>query len=347
MTQSFTITIGSAQSIGFDTMPNSIFGVSPFAIAAQSSALLPVSFTVTTPAVCKISDNLVMLLSAGTCSITAGQPGNGAFNAATSVTNSFTVTTAKTSTTFTAAGPAIQVGSSPQSMAAADLNGDGVPDLAVANFNDGTMTVLLGTGTGAFNAATTSPFMLGANPRGVAVGDFTGNGKQDLLAANSADDNVSVLLGNGSGGFTAEQNSPFVVDPSSLVVGDFNGDGIQDFASTDLTSNTVKIMLGNGAGGFTGSHNGIPFPVGSSPQAIAVGDFNGDGIEDIAIADFTAHAVTVLQGDGAGNFAPFAGSPVPGGAESLFGGGGRLQRRRHSGSGDGEPFGQQCHGAAG
>jgi FG-GAP-like repeat/Beta-propeller repeat len=310
VTQSFTVTIGAAQSIGFDAIPNQILGVSPFPLAAQSSAVLPVSFTVTTPAVCKISDNLVMLLSAGTCSIAAGQPGNGAFNAATPVTNSFTVVTAKTSTTFTAAGPSIQVGSSPQSMAVGDFNGDGVPDLAVANFNDGTMTVLLGTGTGAFNAASKNPVTLGSNPRGVAVGDFTGNGKQDLIAANSADDNVSVLLGNGSGGFTAEQNNPFVVDPSSLVVGDFNGDGIQDFASTDLTSNTLKILLGNGSGGFTGSHNGIPFPVGSSPQAVAVGDFNGDGIEDLVTANFSGSSVTVLQGDGAGNFAPFTGSPV-------------------------------------
>ena len=312
VTQSFTVTTGSAQTIAFDAIPNQILGISPFAIAAQSTAVLPVIFTVTTPAVCKISDNLVMLLGAGTCSITANQAGNGAFNAATSVTNSFTVATAKTSTTFSAAmGSPITVGSSPQSMATGDFNGDGVPDLAVANFNNGNMTVLLGTGTGTFNAAKKSPFMVGNNPRGVGVGDFTGNGIQDLLAANSADDNLSVLLGSGSGGFTAEQNNPFAVDPSSLVVGDFNGDGIQDFAVTDLTSNTVKILLGNGAGGFTGSHNGIPFPAGSSPQAIAVGDFNGDGIEDLVIADFTGKGVTVLQGDGAGNFTAFTGSPFP------------------------------------
>jgi len=310
VTQSFTVTTGTAQTISFDPIPNRIFGISPFAIAAQSSALLPVSFTVTTTAVCRISDNLVMPLSAGTCSIAASQPGNATYNAATSVTSSFTVATAKPSGTFAAAaGGPFTVGSSPQSVAVGDFNGDGVPDLAVTNFSSGNVTVLLGTGTGAFNASTNSPFTVQSNPRTVAVGDFTGNGKQDLIAANSADDSISVLLGNGSGEFTAEPNSPFASVPAGLVVGDFNGDGIEDVAATGLTSDTVKVLLGDGAGGFTGSHNGIPFRVGSSPQSVTVGDFNGDGIEDLAIANFSGSSVTVLQGDGAGNFTEFMGSP--------------------------------------
>src|SRR5580704_13381807 len=106
-----------------------------------------------------------------------------------------------------------------------------------------------------------------------------------------------------------QQNPPFVSNPSAIVVGDFNGDGIEDFAATGLTSNTVKVLLGNGSGGFTGSNNGLPFGVGSSPESVTVGDFNGDGIEDLAIGNFAGSSVTVLRGDGAGNFTPFTGSP--------------------------------------
>src|SRR5271155_1320496 len=87
---------GSSQTIAFDAIPNQILGVSPFPIVAPASSGLPVTFTSNLPAVCKTSGTMVMLLSVGTCSITAGQGGNGSFNAATPVTRMFTVTEAKT-----------------------------------------------------------------------------------------------------------------------------------------------------------------------------------------------------------------------------------------------------------
>src|ERR1700728_3002608 len=93
----------ATQTIAFDAIPSQILGVSPFPIAAQASSGLPVSFASTTTAVCTNAGSLVMLLSAGTCSITASQAGNSNFNEATPVTRSFSVSLAKTSGSFTTA----------------------------------------------------------------------------------------------------------------------------------------------------------------------------------------------------------------------------------------------------
>ncbi len=99
----FTIT-AATQTIAFDAIPNQILGVSPFVIAAQASSLLPVSFTASgygaSSSVCTNASNLVMLLSAGTCSITASQGGSANYAAATAVTRSFTVSQAKVSGSF-------------------------------------------------------------------------------------------------------------------------------------------------------------------------------------------------------------------------------------------------------
>lgn len=80
-------------------------------------------------------------------------------------------------------------------MAAGDFNGDGIQDLAVANFGDGTATVLLGNGSGGFTAATGGPFAVGTSPFSLAVADFNGDGIEDFATANNGSNNVTVLLG--------------------------------------------------------------------------------------------------------------------------------------------------------
>jgi hypothetical protein len=135
---------------------------------------------------------------------------------------------------------------------------------------------------------------VGTTPGSLVVGDFNGDGHQDLAAAN-ASNNVTVLLGDGLGGFTAAKGSPFAVGttPVSLVAGDFNGDGRQDLAAAG--GNTVTVLLGDGSGGFTAAARS-PFAVGTGPSSLVVGDFNGDGIEDIATANAASSDVTVLLG---------------------------------------------------
>jgi hypothetical protein len=299
----------SAQTIAFDAIPNQIFGISPFVIAAQASSLLPVGFVSTTPTICTLADDLVMLLKAGTCSITASQAGNANYSAATSVTRSFTVSVAKQSGSFTAAsGSPLTVAGSATSVAVGDFNGDGIPDLATASGDS--VTVMLGGGTGGFNPAPGSPFAVGSDPNSVVVGDFNGDGIQDLAVANYFDNNVTVLLGNGSGGFTPAPGSPFAVgtNPYCVVVGDFNGDGIQDLATANWAGSSLSVLLGNGSGGFTAA-TGSPFAAGINPRFVVVGDFNRDGIEDLAAVNRNGNNLTVLLGNGSGGFTAATGSP--------------------------------------
>src|SRR5207237_1346847 len=138
-----------------------------------------------------------------------------------------------------------------------------------------------------FVAVVGSPFASGGTgPLSVAVGDLNGDGRLDLAAANFTSSNVSVLLGNGAGGFAPAGGSPFAgggTGPMSVAVGDLNGDGRLDLATANQTSANVSVLLRNGAGRFAAAA-GSPFATGGSgPRSVAVGDLNGDGKQDLAV----------------------------------------------------------------
>src|SRR5206468_6958219 len=117
----------------------------------------------------------------------------------------------------------------------------------------------------------------------VAVGDFNGDGRLDLVVSNAGVNTVSVLLGNGDGTFQPARSFAAGPNPTSVVAGDFNGDGKLDLAIADYGSNddsnsttvatTVSVLLGKGDGTFQAAQT---FEAGSCPYALAVGDFNGD-----------------------------------------------------------------------
>lgn len=138
-------------------------------------------------------------------------------------------------------------------------------------------------------------------PNSVAVGDFNGDGNQDLAVANGKSGTVSVLLGNGHGGFQPAVNYTVKGFPDSVVVGDFNQDGKPDLAVSNLASNSVFVLLGNGKGNF---QNPVEYPAGSGARGLAVGDFNRDGKPDLAVADNYSNAIAVLEGNGDGSFQP-------------------------------------------
>jgi hypothetical protein len=178
------------------------------------------------------------------------------------------------------------------------LNGDGIPDLAVANRGDDSVSVLLSKGDGTFQAA--QSYATGSAPISLAAADLNGDGHTDLVTANAADGTVSILLGNGDGSFQAAQSYRVAV-ASSVAVGDFNHDGIPDLAVAGSDTRgrfVVSILLGNGDGTFQAAvNNDVGY--GSS---VAVGDFNGDGSLDLAVVHGDSHSLYIFLGKGNGTF---------------------------------------------
>jgi acetyl esterase/lipase len=184
------------------------------------------------------------------------------------------------------------------SVAIADFDRDGRPDLVVANrgpfpnyATPSTIAVLRQNEDGSFGPART--FTVGANPAAVVVADLNGDGRMDVATANLESDNVSVLLGNGDGSLAPAQNYQ-VGRAESLAVGDFNGDGILDIVTANRHA-FVSVLLGNGNGTFQ-----LPcdFWAGAEPVSVAVGDFNGDGRADLAVAQAYSGQLSVLLNNG-------------------------------------------------
>lgn len=209
------------------------------------------------------------------------------------------------------------VGDRPTEAAVADLNGDGRPDLAVAYGstdvqNPGGVRVLLNNGDGTFHSG--GSYATGCSPSSVAIGDLNKDGRPDLVVANSNSDGcgggVSVLLGNGDGSFRKAVNWPVGVFPQSIQIADFDGDGNPDLAVADECGNTnlLWVMPGRGDGTFGPPRS---FPLGNGrelkPFQVVVGDFNGDGKPDVAVANDVGQDVSVLLNESIRPYEPGSG----------------------------------------
>lgn len=148
-----------------------------------------------------------------------------------------------------------------------------------------------------------------ARPISVVSGDFNKDGKLDLIASNLFANSISVILGDGSGGFNMPTNIEVVNDgrgsPAGLAVADFNSDGNLDLAvAIEYNPGRVFVLSGNGAGGFSVA---AMLEAGVNTTAVAVGDFTGDGKADIAAinkgdAPMIAGNVSVFVNSGSGSF---------------------------------------------
>jgi hypothetical protein len=149
------------------------------------------------------------------------------------------------------------------------------------------------------------PVPVGSNPTTVTSADFNGDGKGDLAAQNFSSNSVSVRLGNGDGSFQAKPDVTVGSGPTSVTSADFNGDGKADLAVSNQNSRNVSVSLGSGDGTFQAAPNS-PFTVGgaswASPSSVISADFNSDGKADLAVANLESHDVSVLLGNGDGNF---------------------------------------------
>jgi hypothetical protein len=189
------------------------------------------------------------------------------------------------------------VDNSPHSVCVADFNGDSKVDLATTNYNLGSVSILLETGSGSFGIANT--FSAGASSHSCVSADFNGDGKADLAIPGYSTDTVVILLGSGTGSFGVPIKFAVGTNPTSVVCSDFNGDGKIDLAVANETSSNVSILFGTGTGSFGSATN---FSVGAYPQSVISTDFNGDGKIDLATANANNNTVSVLLGTGTGIF---------------------------------------------
>ncbi|MBK7393685.1 MAG: VCBS repeat-containing protein [Chloracidobacterium sp.] len=143
-------------------------------------------------------------------------------------------------------------------------------------------------------------YAVGTNPNTVVTADVNLDGKPDMVVANGVSDNVSVLLGNGSGGFGAAANFAVGDHPNSIAVADFNLDGNPDIATANDVSSNITVLFGDGSGGVSSTTS---FGAGNTPFGVVVADFNFDGKPDLAVANAVDDFVTVFIGNGIGGFA--------------------------------------------
>jgi hypothetical protein len=215
----------------------------------------------------------------------------------TSTTPTFAITqTPQINPTFALSSYA--VGTHPISTEIADFNNDGIPDLAVVNEEDNNVSVLLGTGGGAYGAATN--ISIAGLPFDVAIGDFNSDGNADMAVVGSDDGYLTIVPGNGDGTFGTAIRIYVTQNPQSVVVGDFNGDGKADLATTNTTPHTVSILLGNGANSFTLAFN---YDVTEVPAELAVGDFNEDKKADLVVTHLVSDGhISIFLGANNGAF---------------------------------------------
>lgn len=198
------------------------------------------------------------------------------------------------------------VGRNPQHLAAGDFNNDGKPDLIVSNHSDGTVSVLLNNGSGAFLPAVSILLSSDPNtfPAGVAVGRFNNDGFPDVAVAVAVGGagKVAVLLGDGAGGFSAPVLYDAGISPAGIHVENFNGDGAPDIVVTNRLTNKLALLPGSGDGTF-GAPGFFPVsPQNYGPIAVTSGDFDGDTVMDLAVADNASGTVSIFLNDGTGHF---------------------------------------------
>ncbi len=191
----------------------------------------------------------------------------------------------------TSASP-IETGGNPSSIVSADFNGDGLADIAFTNMFDGTVSIMLGDGTGAFSDNGGSPYTVTAGPSSLVVGDFNGDGRPDLAVLDATANQLTTLLNETTG--IAAAGPPVATGASAAggISGDFNGDGDQDLAVTNANDSTVTVFFGDGSGEFSASKQSLLSNF-NAAQAIVGLNAAGNGLTDIAVTNMGGASVSI------------------------------------------------------
>jgi hypothetical protein len=187
-------------------------------------------------------------------------------------------------------------------IAIGDFNGDGYLDLATDSWVENKVEVIFGDKDMGFGSETS--YLAGNRPyQRLRAADVNADGKPDIVTTNLEGNNATVLLGQGNGKFQEAEGSPFDCGsaPFGVAIGDVNGDGHADLAIVNSPTITAEskgrdglwVLLGDGTGKFH-TMEGSPFATGKSPSRLAIGDLNGDKINDIAVTNYNDRSITIF-----------------------------------------------------
>jgi VCBS repeat protein/IPT/TIG domain-containing protein len=198
----------------------------------------------------------------------------------------------------------------------ADVDGDGMPDLAVSNQLTGTISIFRNTGIagGVLSFSTNTDFTVGNFPLGLFAGDLDGDGKPDLAVANYSDNTISLLLNTSSMGsvsFVKGADIPVGNNPQSITIADLDGDGKPDIAVSDLADDSVDVLRNTSIPGALTLASSVGYATNAAPQFLIAGDMDGDGMPDLVTVDNTADMVSILRNISSSSPAPSITSFTP------------------------------------
>ncbi len=189
--------------------------------------------------------------------------------------------------------------SSPISVSIGDMDGDGKPDLVVANSSSSTVSVFRNTSiSGTVSFAAKQDFTTDLNPKSLAIGDMDGDGKPEFAVVNTNLNTVSVFRNTSSSGtvsFAAKQNFSTGDHPFSVVIGDVDGDSKPELAVANWFSSTVSVFRNTSSLGTISFETKQDFTTGTYPQSLAIGDMDGDGKPDLALGTLQSSTVSILR----------------------------------------------------